>query len=127
MNTYIIKNMSSKSKRKTTTAASSKKKLVRLASSLASAAITGPRSNVRVTSSTTPDNARSESSIAVNPLNPYNIVAGSKRFTNPSKYEFSLAVYSSFDGGESWTEAAPLTLLQGWAGTSDLAWAWDNQ
>jgi hypothetical protein len=86
----------------------------------------GPRFNIRVTFDTSPDNARSESSIAVNPLNPYNMVAGSKRFTNPSRYEFSLAVYSTFDGGQSWAEAAPLTLLPGWAGTSDPALAWDN-
>jgi hypothetical protein len=83
--------------------------------------------NIRVTFDTNPDNARSESSIAVNPLNPNNMVAGSKRFTNPSQYQFSLAVYSTFDGGQSWTEAPPLTLLPGWAGTSDPALAWDNQ
>jgi hypothetical protein len=94
---------------------------------LASAMMTVPRSNIRVTFDTNPDNARSESSITVNPLNPYNMVAGSKRFTNLSRYEFSLAVYSTFDGGQSWTEAAPLVLLPGWAGTSDPALAWDNQ
>jgi hypothetical protein len=94
---------------------------------LVSAMTAGPHCNIRVTFDTSPDNARSESSIAVNPLNPYNMVAGSKRFTNPSQYEFSLAVYSTFDGGQSWTEAAPLTLLPGWAGTSDPALAWDNQ
>lgn len=68
----------------------------------------GPRCNIRVTFDTNPANARSESSIAVNPLNPYNMVAGSKRFTNPSRYEFSLAVYSTFDGGESWKESSHL-------------------
>ncbi len=40
---------------------------------------------------------------------------------------YSSFVYSTFDGGQSWTEAAPLTLLSGWAGTSDPALAWDNQ
>jgi hypothetical protein len=83
--------------------------------------------NIRVTVDTNHDNARSESSIAVNPLNPDIMVAGSKRFTNPSQYQFSLAVYSTFDGGQSWTEAAPLTLLPDWAGTSDPALSWDNQ
>src|SRR6476620_7787657 len=72
---------------------------------------TGPRCNIRVTFDTNSDNARSESALAVNPLNSYNMVAGSKRFIDPSQYEFSLAVYSTFDGGQSWTEAAPLTLL----------------
>src|SRR5215469_10574868 len=81
--------------------------------------------NRRVTYSKSLNNARSESSIAINPRNPYNIVASSKRFTNPNKYEFSLAIYTTFDGGESWTEANPLKLLDGWAGVSDPALAWD--
>lgn len=83
--------------------------------------------NRRVTFSKSPDNARSESSIAINPRNPYNIVAASKRFTNPSKYEFSLAVYTTFDGGHTWTETADLELPPKWqaAGTSDPALAWD--
>ena len=33
----------------------------------------GPRVNRRVTCDSNPENARSESDIAVNPLNPYNI------------------------------------------------------
>lgn len=88
--------------------------------------IIGPRCNYRVTCDTDPSNARSESDLAVNPLNPYNMVGASKRFTNPSKYEFSLAAYATFDGGLSWTEAMSLTLQPGWAGTSDPAVAWDN-
>ena len=87
----------------------------------------GPPSNIRVTFDTDPNNSRSESSISINPLNPYNMIGGSKRFTNPKNYEFSLTVYSSFDGGQSWAESTPLTLLAGWAGTSDPAVAWDNQ
>ncbi len=47
--------------------------------------------NIRVTNDTDPKNARSESSIAINPNNPYNMLAGSKRFIDPQKYEFSLA------------------------------------
>ncbi len=54
------------------------------------------------------------------------MVAGSKRFTNPSKYEFSLAVYTTFDGGQTWIEPS-LLLLPGWAGTSDPTIAWDNK
>ncbi len=88
--------------------------------------VLGPRCNRRVTCDLSPSNARSESAVAVNPLDPYNLVGASKRFTNPAIYAFSLAAYASFDGGLSWTEAAPLTLLPGWAGTSDPAVAWDN-
>jgi hypothetical protein len=88
--------------------------------------IIGPRANRRVTCDLSPSNDRSESSIAANPLDPYNLVGASKRFTNPATYAFSLAAYASFDGGLSWTESAPLTLLQGWAGTSDPSVAWDD-
>ena len=54
------------------------------------------------------------------------MIAGSKRFTNPSRYEFSLAVYSSFDGGFSWNEYESLELQPDWTGTSDPALAWDG-
>lgn len=88
--------------------------------------IIGPRCNRRVTCDASTSNARSESAIAVNPLDAYNLVGSSKRFTNPATYAFSLAAYASFNGGQSWTEAAPLILQAGWAGTSDPAVAWDN-
>jgi hypothetical protein len=102
--------------------------------------ILGPRCNRRVTCDASPSNARSESAIAVNPLDPYNMVGASKRFTNPENYEFSLAAYATFDGGVSWIEAPSLKLLKtgdlddggvmwtgdSWAGTSDPAIAWDN-
>jgi hypothetical protein len=54
------------------------------------------------------------------------MVGSSKRFTNPAKYEFSLAAYATFDGGQSWIEAPPLGLLAGWAGISDPSVGWDN-
>jgi len=50
--------------------------------------ILGPRCNRRVTCDASPSNARSESAIAVNPLDPYNMVGASKRFTNPENYSF---------------------------------------
>jgi hypothetical protein len=86
-----------------------------------------PPFNRRVTYSKSPKNARSESSIAINPRNPYNMVAASKRFTDPTKYEFSLAVYTTFDGGETWQETADLKIPSEWksSGTSDPALAWD--
>src|ERR1051325_1128039 len=88
--------------------------------------IIGPRCNRRVTCDASPNNARSESALAINPLDPYNMVGSSKRFTNPSKYEFSLAAYATFDGGLSWIEAPTLGLLPGWAGISDPSVCWDN-
>jgi hypothetical protein len=81
--------------------------------------------NHRVTFSDSLKNARSESSIAINPLNPYNMVASSKKFSDPSKYEFSLAIYYTVDGGETWLESDAPELLEGWAGVSDPALAWD--
>ena len=83
-------------------------------------------SNIQVTFDTSTANARSESVLAVNPFNPANMVGASKRFTNPATYEFSLATYTTFNGGTSWTEAPPLGLLPGWAGVSDPALAWDG-
>src|SRR5262245_64456286 len=88
--------------------------------------------NTQVTYSASPDNARSESELETNPLNSLNVVGASKRFIHPSTYEFTLAAYASFDGGESWTEAPPLALLDDpdpnkrWTGISDPVLAWDN-
>jgi hypothetical protein len=81
--------------------------------------------NTQVTFDASTANARSESAIIVNPVDPSNIVGSSKRFTNPQTYDFSLAAYASFDGGTSWTEAATLGLQPGWAGVSDPTLAWD--
>jgi hypothetical protein len=86
----------------------------------------GPRANIRVTCDASPSNDRSESALAANPLDPYNLVGSSKRFTDPHTYAFSLAAYATFDGGQSWTEAAPLGLLAGWDGVSDPAVTWDD-
>ncbi len=88
--------------------------------------ILGPRCNRRVTCDGDPHNDRSESALAVNPLDHYSMVGASKRFTDPATYAFSLAAYATFDGGQSWTEAAPLTLVPGSVGSSDPAVAWDN-
>jgi hypothetical protein len=43
--------------------------------------------NVQVTFDGNPNNARSESDVAVNPTNPSNMVGSSKRFTNIAGYE----------------------------------------
>jgi hypothetical protein len=88
--------------------------------------LVGPRGDVRVTSDESTLNARSESALAINPLNPRNMVGASKKFINPKTYNFTLAAYATFDGGQSWIEAPPLALLPGWEGVSDPAVAWDN-
>jgi hypothetical protein len=91
--------------------------------------VLGPRCNRRVTCDADPHNDRSESALAVNPLDPYNMVGASKRFTDPATYAFSLAAYATFDGGQTWTETVlPLTDTDGrlYTGTSDPAVAWDN-
>jgi hypothetical protein len=62
--------------------------------------INSPPHNIRVTYDNDHNNAKSESSISINPLNPYNMIAGSKRFTNPSMYEFTLGICTTFDGGQ---------------------------
>lgn len=80
-------------------------------------------SNVQVTFDVSPNNARSESSIAIDPTNPNRQVAGSKKFTNPATYEFTLATSYSVDGGKTWSPSADLDIT-GWAGISDPALAW---
>lgn len=101
--------------------------------------VLGPRCNRQVSCSPDPHNDRSESALAVNPTDPYNMVGSSKKFTNPHTYAFSLVAYYTFDGGQSWDES-PLQLLNtgdtdgggvtwtgdSWAGISDPAVAWDD-
>jgi hypothetical protein len=82
--------------------------------------------NVRVTYDNDPRNDRSESALAINPMNPRNLVGASKRFTDPANYKFSLAAYASFDAGVSWADAAPLPLVNGSVGSSDPAVAFDG-
>ncbi len=47
--------------------------------------------NVQVTFDTSTNNARSESSIVINPNNPNQMVAGSKEFIYPASYVLTLA------------------------------------
>jgi hypothetical protein len=87
--------------------------------------------NTQVTYSPSPNNARSESELEFNPLNALNVVGASKRFNNPATYDFTLAAYFSFDGGQGWAEAPPFALLSDpdpnkiWSGVSDPTIAWD--
>ena len=68
-----------------------------------------PHDNIQVTSGT-PKQARSESIIAVNPRDRNNLIAASKKFSNPNTYRFTIGVRVSFDGGESWQDATLPTL-----------------
>jgi hypothetical protein len=87
--------------------------------------ILGPRCNRRVTCAASPSNDRSESAIAVNPTNPYNMIAAAKRFVNPMTYDFAIGVSYTFDAGLSWNEAS-LMLPAGASFSTDPAIAWDD-
>jgi hypothetical protein len=68
-----------------------------------------PGPDVQVTSGT-PKQARSESIIAVNSANPANLIAASKKFSNPKTYRFTIGVCVSFDSGMSWQDSTLPTL-----------------
>lgn len=63
-----------------------------------------PHGNIQVTSGT-PKEARSESIIAVNPRDRKNLIAASKKFSNPETYRFIIGVSVSYDGGDSWQDS----------------------
>jgi hypothetical protein len=65
--------------------------------------------DIQVTSGT-PNQARSESIIAVNPNDRNNIIAASKKFTDPDAYRFTIGIRVSFDGGDTWQDATLPTL-----------------
>lgn len=48
--------------------------------------------------------SHSEPSIAMNPLNHKNLVAGSKMYTNLEAYRFKIGTYYSMDGGVTWKD-----------------------
>ncbi|WP_215734518.1 sialidase family protein [Geobacter grbiciae] len=82
-------------------------------------------SNTQVTHSSNPNNARSESSVVINPNNPLQIVAGSKKFKDIHNYDFTLATAYSADGGLSWHDSADLP-MPGFTLLTDPALAWDD-
>ena len=82
-------------------------------------------SNIQVTHDTDLNNARSESSIVVNPNNPSQIVCGSKKFKDIHNYDFTLATEYSNDGGLSWQDSAALS-MPGFTLLTDPALAWDD-
>jgi hypothetical protein len=83
-------------------------------------------SNIRVTHSASPDNARAESAVIVNPNNPQQVVAASKMFNGLHDYQFVLATAYSIDGGHNWNESQALKLPLDASGITDPALAWDD-
>src|SRR5260221_425204 len=95
-----------------------------------------PSGNVQVTSGTARQ-ARSESVIAVNPTNPRNLIAASKKFNNPATYHFTSDVRVSFHVVSNWQDASLPTLAEWglmvsvggsdpYAGMTDPAVVFDN-
>ena len=82
--------------------------------------------NVQVTYDTSTSNARSESSIAINPNNPNQIVAASKKFADIYTYDFTLAAEYSSDGGQTWHASPALALPAGATVMTDPTLAWDD-
>jgi hypothetical protein len=82
--------------------------------------------NVQVTYDTSTNNARSESSVAINPNNPDQIVAASKKFADIQTYDFTLATEYSTDGGNTWQASPELALPEGATVMTDPTLAWDD-
>jgi hypothetical protein len=79
--------------------------------------------NVRVSQDTYL--AHSEPAIAENPRNSNNLIAGSKMFTNPAKYEFKIGTYYSLNGGKTWRDDGFLPGFDAYNQTSDISIAFD--
>lgn len=65
--------------------------------------------------------AHSEPALAMNPRNHMDLLAGSKMFTNPAKYEFKVGTYYSKDGGKTWHDSGFLPGLQAFSLVSDVS------
>ena len=83
-------------------------------------------SNIQVTFDNNVNNARSESAIVINPNNPLQMVAASKKFNNLHTYDFTLAAAYSTDGGKTWQDSAAFALPAGSTVMTDPTLAWDD-
>src|SRR5690348_12880476 len=81
--------------------------------------------NTKMTLSASLNNARSESCVTINPMNPLQVVAASKRFNNLHNYDFTLATVYSVDGGDTWHASADVA-MSGFTIMTDPALAWDD-
>src|SRR5919106_478069 len=61
----------------------------------------------------------SEPHIAVNPLNPAHLVAGSKMYQNLPAYKFKIGTFVSFDGGQTWQDNGHLPGYPAQTGNED--------
>lgn len=68
--------------------------------------------------------AHSEPWVAENPKNPNNLIAGSKFFTNPQRYEFKIGTYYSKDGGKTWHDSGLLPGYGRFSTVSDISLAY---
>lgn len=82
-----------------------------------------PGVDERITTST-PKQSRSESALAINPNDPANLIAVSKRFIDPAKYHFTVAPVFKKSGSD-WTEAT-LPNPSNWDGLTDPVVAFDH-
>jgi len=83
-----------------------------------------PTGNKQATSSSAAE-ARSESAIAINPLDTRNFVGASKKFIDPSIYLFKLGPVYTFDAGSTWHEST-LPMHHDWDGMTDPTVAFDH-
>jgi hypothetical protein len=83
-------------------------------------------SNIQVSHDLDPSNARSESAVLINPNNPQQIVASSKKFRNLHTYDFTLATAYSSDGGKTWSDSSDLAFPPGTTVMTDPTLAWDD-
>jgi hypothetical protein len=70
--------------------------------------------------------AHSEPAIAENPVNQKNLLAGSKFFSNPAKYQFKIGTFYSFDGGRTWHDSGLLPGFDRYSVTSDISIAYSS-
>jgi hypothetical protein len=82
--------------------------------------------NIQVTHDANLNNARSESAILVNPNNPLQVVAASKKFIDIHTYDFTLATSYSTDGGQTWNDSSDFVLPGGTTLMTDPTLAWDD-
>lgn len=70
--------------------------------------------------------AHSEPSLAENPHNRLNLIAGSKMFTDPAHYRFKIGTYYTTDGGRTWHDSGLLPGFQPYTLTSDISIAFSS-